>query len=251
MALCACASTGSRRTADDGPGPSSGAKSQAAAEATRNVGEAYLQEGNLVAALRELKKAEALNPDDHITHYDLGLVYFFRERYEQAVQHLERALQLKPDYAPAVNSLGNVYVARKEWDKAIEIYERIVEDAFYATPYFALSNMGIAYYHKNDYPSAEKNFLEALKLSPDFTNALVGLGTTYIAMGRYPEAVIRLERALKKEPKSAYLHFELARAYRGLGEKPRAREEFARVIELAPGTPLAADAQRELKNTAP
>lgn len=242
LSACASSSTSSgqpERTVE---------KNKASAEATRNVGEAYLNGGNLMAALRELKKAEALDPDDHITQYDLGLVYYARERYDQAIPHLERAVKLKPDYAPAINSLGNVYAAKGDWDKAIEAYEQIIEDAFYGTPYFALSNMGLAYYHKKDYPKAEKYFFEALKMSPDFTNALGGLGTTYIAMGRYQDAVVRLERAVQKEPKFPQLHFELGRAYKGLGNKHKAQEEFRRVIELAPTSPLAADAQRELKN---
>ena len=243
--LCACSATGPHTA------PASGSTAAdynpAAAEATRNVGEAYLNEGNLIAALREFKRAEALNPDDPITHYDLGLVYYYRERYDQAVEHLERAIRLRPDYAPAINSLGNVYAAQQKWDKAIEAYERIVDDAFYGTPYFPLSNMGLAYYHKKDYAKAEKYLLEALKLSPDFINALGGLGATYNALGRYAEAAAKLERAVKKDPKSAPLHFELARAYAGMGEKQKARIGYSRVVELAPGSPLAVDAQRELK----
>jgi Tfp pilus assembly protein PilF len=252
IGLVACSPTANyTRPAGDGTSPPAGSRSLAAAEATRSVGEAYMAEGNLIAALRELKKSEAINPNDHITQYDLGLVYYYRERYDQSVQHLERALQLKPDYAPAINSLGNVYVARKEWDKAIETFQRIVEDAFYGTPYFALSNMGVAYYYKKDYVQSEKHFLEALKLSPDFTNALAGLATTYIATGRYAEAALRLERALKKDSKSPHLHFDLGRAYLGMGEKAKAQTEFARVIELAPGTPLEVDAQREIKTLKP
>lgn len=247
-ALSACAAGGARPPAGE---PEGGSKNLAAAEATRNVGEAFLVEGNLIGALREFKKAEALNPDDPITQYNLGLVYYYRERYDLAIQHLERVLQLRPNYAPAHNTLGNVYAARQEWAKAIAAYERVIEDAFYATPFFPLSNMGLAYYHQKEYGMAEKHFLEALKLKPDFVNALAGLGMTYNATGRYAQAAGRLETALKKEPKSPHLHFELGRAYAGLGETEKARAAFARVVELAPGTPLAADAQAQARRLAP
>lgn len=255
LTLGACASDGSKTTTASSTGEAAslagGEKSKAAAEATRNVGEAYLVEGNLIAALRELKKAEQLNPDDHITHYDLGLVYLSRERYDQAIQHFERAVQLKPDYAPAINSLGNAYAAKKDWDKAIQAYEKIIEDAFYGTPYFALSNMALAYYHKNDFLKAEKYFNEALKLSPDFVQALGGLGMMYNEMGRYPEALAKLSRAVQKDPKYAPLHFELGRAYRGLKNKRMAQTEFQQVLQLAPDSPLALEAQKELKKLNP
>ncbi len=154
-----------------GTSPRSGSDSysgdrKASAEAIRNLGEAYLAGGNLTAALRELKRAEGIDPDDHITQFDIGLVYLYRDRYDQAIQHLQRAITLKPDFAPAINSLGNAYLAKGEWDKAIEAYQRIIEDVFYGTPHFALSNMGLAYYQKKDYPEAEKQFQEALKIEP-------------------------------------------------------------------------------------
>ena len=229
----------------------SGERDKAKAEATRNVGEAYLAGGNLIAALRELKKAESFDPDDHITQYDIGLVYYYRERYDQAIPYFERAIQLRPDFAPAINSLGNAYSAKGNWDKAIEAYQKIIDDVFYGTPHFALSNMALAYYQKGDYVRAEKNFLEALKMSPDFVNALAGLATTYSAQGRYEEAVQKLERAVRKEPKLPQLHFELGKAYRSLGDPGRARDEFQRAAQLAPDSPLAEEAQRELKTLSP
>jgi len=242
--LAACSSPGSKNPSDASP-----ERNQALAEATRNVGEAYLSGGNLIAALRELKKAEALDANDHITQFDLGLTYYYRDRYDQAIGHLQRAIQLKPDYAPAINTLGNTYSAMGQWDKAIETYEKIIEDAFYGTPHFALSNMGVAYYQKKDYARAEHYFLEALRLNPDFINALAGLGTMYIDQGRYDEAVVKLARAVRKDPKVGKLHFELGRAYRGQGDTVQARAEFAKAAELAPDTPIAADAQKELKKT--
>lgn len=241
--LAACASS------SPGSGPSAPAveKNKAAAEAGRNLGEAYLAGGNLMAALRELKKAEAYDPEDHITQFDIGLVYFYRERYDQAIQYFEKAIRLKPDYAPAVNSLGNAYLEKGEWDNAIEAYRKIVEDVFYGTPHFAVSNMALAYYQKKEYPQAEKYFLEALKLKPDFTNALGGLGMTYIAMGRHADAVQKLERAVRGNPKLPQLHYELGRAYRGLGDRQKAREEFQRTVELAPESPMGDEAQRQIK----
>ena len=111
--------------------------------------------------------------------------------------------------------------------------------------------MALAYYQKKDYVQAEKYFLEALKMSPDFVNALAGLATTYMALGRYEEALQKLERAVRKEPKLPQLHFELGKAYRGLGDRGKARDEFQRAAQLAPDSPLADEAQRELKTLPP
>jgi Tfp pilus assembly protein PilF len=242
LVLAACGT--SPRSGSDA---SSGDRGKASSEAIRNLGEAYLAGGNLTAALRELKRAEGIDPDDHITQFDIGLVYLYRERYDQAIQYLQRAITLKPDFAPAINSLGNAYLAKGEWDKAIEAYQRIIEDVFYGTPHFALSNMGLAYYQKKDYAEAEKQFQEALKMNPDFVNALAGLATTYMAMGRYDDAIAKLDRAVRKEPKLPHLHYELGKAYEGARNLPKAREEYQRAVELAPDSPLGEDAQKALR----
>jgi tetratricopeptide (TPR) repeat protein len=241
--------------ASSGPGSSStapaGEKNKAAAEAGRNLGEAYLAGGNLQAALRELKKAEGFDPEDHITQFDIGLVYYYRERYDQAIEYFQSAIRLKSDFAPAINSLGNAYLEKGDWDNAIAAYRRITEDVFYGTPHFAYSNMALAYYQKKEYPQAEKYFLESLKLNPEFANALGGLGMTYTAMGRYADAVQKLDRAVRKNPKLPQLHYELGRAYRGLGDRQKAREEFQLTVELAPDSPMAEEAQRLLKQLTP
>jgi Tfp pilus assembly protein PilF len=242
LVLAACGT--SPRSGSDS---SSSDRGKASAEAIRNLGEAYLAGGNLTAALRELKRAEGIDPDDHITQFDIGLVYLYRDRYDQAIQYLQRAITLKPDFAPAINSLGNAYLSKGEWDKAIETYQRIIEDVFYGTPHFALSNMGLAYYQKKDYAEAEKQFQEALKMNPDFVNALAGLATTYMAMGRYDDAIAKLDRAVRKEPKLPHLHYELGKTYQAAGNPTLARQEYQRAAELAPDSPLAEDAKRAMR----
>jgi Tfp pilus assembly protein PilF len=72
--LAACASS----SPSSAPSAPTAEKNKAAAEAGRNLGEAYLAGGNLQAALRELKKAEGYDPEDHITQFDIGLVYYYR-----------------------------------------------------------------------------------------------------------------------------------------------------------------------------
>jgi Flp pilus assembly protein TadD len=72
-----------------------------------------------------------------------------------------------------------------------------------------------------------------------------------MVQGRYEEAVQKLEREVRKEPKLPQLHFELGKAYRGLGNTGKARDEFLRAAQLAPDSPLADDAQRELKTLSP
>ena len=225
-------------------------QSKKESEAYRRVGEAYLQQGNIASAMKELKKAEAKYPDDYLLQYDLGLIYYSRGRFDEAIGHYKKAVELNADFGPAINSLGNAYAGKKDWDKAIFYYNQVIGDILYATPHFTYSGLGNAYYYKGDLERSEKYYLEALKIKPEFVNALQGLAQTYIAMGRIPEAVEKLEKAVRKVPDSPGLHFQLAKAYRLALEFSKAYNSYRKVVELAPESQLADEAEqgaREVK----
>ena len=226
-------------------------KDLASAAAARKLGEAYMQEGRLTAALREFKKAEALNPNDAFLQYDLGLVFLYRDRYDEAIKHFNRALELKPVYPAALNSLGNAYLRKKDYDRAISYYRQTIDDMLYATPQYPLSNMALAYFAKGEYGLAEKYFLEALRIDSKFDRALAGLAETYMATGRYPEAISKLQNAIQISPNSPSLHYVLAQAYLKFGDYQSAYVEFNKVIELAPNTPDAERASQEIQRIKP
>jgi type IV pilus assembly protein PilF len=232
--VCACATTGRQDHKRE-------------AETIRNLGEAYLQQGNYSLALKELLKAEALNSEDYYLQNDLGLAYYYKQRYEESIRHFKKALDLKSDFAPAMVGMGNTYFAQKNWDSAIEYYTRAKENLLYATPYFPLSNLGAVYFEKKDYQKSESYYLEALKLRPDFIAALRGLARTYLAMGRVSDAVATLEKAIEIAPEHAGLHFDLGKVYQLTGNPPKAIEEFQKVTLLSPHSPLADEAEKEIR----
>jgi type IV pilus assembly protein PilF len=182
IALSACSSQPTR-------------KDSRMAEATREIGEAYMRQGDYTAALRELMNAQTLNPDDPIVYHNLGICYMVKNRYPDAIANFKQAIALKPSYAPARNNLGTAYLRVKEWDAAIEVFEEITKDALYATPHFPLSNLGLAYYHKGEYAKSLDYYKQALRIQENFVNALRGAGRTYLAMNDGRMALRYLTRA--------------------------------------------------------
>jgi len=217
------------------------------ANAARDLGEAYLREKQYTAALKELYKAEKLNPEDPTLQNDLGLVYMAKEKYELAVTHFEKAVKLKPDYSLAKNNLGSVYLALKEWDKAIAVLEPVTTDMLYATPQYPLSNLGWAYYNKGDYDKARKYLEEALELKPDFAIAKLNLGRTYLATGRLHQARTLLEKIASESPNNPVVLLELGRTYRLLGDYNSARLALRGAIEFTEDSDLALKAVEELR----
>lgn len=215
-------------------------------EASRNLGEAYMQQRNYTAALKEFLKAEKLYPKDPYLHNDLGLTYMAKGKMELAIDHFLKASKIKPDYAPVKNNLGTAYLAQKNWDAAISIFKELAGNLFYMTPHYPLSNLGWAYFNKKDYPTAEQYYLQALKVEPKFAIALRGLGRTYIAMDRISEATATLEKAVQYAPAFSEAYFDLADAYLISQDYQKARFAYKKVLELKPNSSLARKAANEI-----
>ena len=204
------------------------------AEAFRGVGEAYLAEGKVSLALRELLKAERLYAEDHLLQYDLGTAYMAKGRYDDAIAHFQKALEIKPDFAPAKNSLGTAYLKKGDIDQAIPIFEALTGDILYGTPHYPLYNLGRAYYQKKDFVKAEGYFREALELRPEYVQARYWLARTYLERGLVSEAIGELKKALNRAPQSGSLHYELGRAYLMAGKADLALKHYETAVAVSP-----------------
>lgn len=217
------------------------------AEANREIGEAYIRQGDYTSALRELLKAEKLNPEDSFVHNDLGICYMAKKLLPDAIVHFKKAIALKPTYTPARNNLGTAYLAAKQWDAAIAVFEEITKDVLYATPQFPLSNLGLAYYNKGDYKNAIHYYKEALQLQPKLVFALFGLGRAYLDQNEGQLALRYLEQAAQLAPKVGEYQYYLAEAYLLTGQTAKARNSYMNVIELtSQESDLAIMAKRRL-----
>jgi tetratricopeptide (TPR) repeat protein len=72
----------------------------------RSVGNALLQAGQVVEAIKQYNQALQLKPDYVEAHTNLGAVLLQESHVAEAIQQFEQALQINPDYGPAQNDLA-------------------------------------------------------------------------------------------------------------------------------------------------
>ncbi|HBD07930.1 MAG TPA: hypothetical protein DCZ69_06680 [Syntrophobacteraceae bacterium] len=217
------------------------------AQQLRDMGEKFLAVGDATNALRFLTVADQKQPNDAHIQYDLGDAYDARGLPDQALQHFQKAIQLKADYPEAYNAMGKVYADQGRYDDALQAFQQALGNPFYQTPYLTLFNTGLVYEKQQNWQLALSHYQHALKANKNFGPAYYRMGKVLEAMGRKPEARDAYANAVQFAPSVAEVHYDFARISYETGDFTNAAFSFARVMQLAPNTPMAADADRQLQ----
>lgn len=133
----------------------------------------------------------------------------------------------KPVLSPETR--GDILMARKMYREAIEVFaEGSPKDAVLR------NKTGIAYHQLMQLDSARKCYEQAVKLKPDYHEAINNLGTIWYAKKSYRRAISQYKKAIKLAPDSASIHSNLGTAYFARKEFEPAMEEFRVAMQLDP-----------------
>lgn len=153
-------------------------KADQAEEAARihtELGQHYLETGDLQTALEKLTKALQFDPDYAPAHTVIAVVYERIKDMPHAEEHYRRAVQLEPSKGGPNNNLGAFLCRAGRGAEAETFFRKAVADPFYQTPDMALTNAGICQLKSHDPASAERDFREALQRNPKNGEALFQL----------------------------------------------------------------------------
>ena len=235
----------------------------------RGRGSALLAKGRTEDALRELREALRLDPNDFVAWREtlIALKKLGREaELKKAVEKIastfgaglivshfaivlqedgSRALaerlfvaaaELAPNRSDVWSSLGNLAYDRRDYARAQGCYEKVLK--LHPGSVEALDNLGKIFTVAKDYDRALGYLLEALKLSPDSASILSTVGGIELKLGLLDDARVHLESGLenaRSEATRLNLHGNLGGLYIKLKDWDRAEESFRKVLELSPG----------------
>jgi protein O-mannosyl-transferase len=105
-----------------------------------NLGEVYLERGEMSVARQEFQAALSLKPDYAPGHNNLGVLLLREGQPAQARLWLEKAIRLDPNYAEAYGNLGAAYEALGDLSAARQSFEQGLR----VTPHSAFLARGLA-----------------------------------------------------------------------------------------------------------
>ncbi len=179
--------------------------------------------------------------------------YFWHTRtrvgLEKAIDYFQQALAADPNYAQAYAGLANAYaplsvfgylrpqVARERMRDAA--YRAVELDGGLAEAHTALA----AYLniHEWDPAGAEREFLRAIELDPNFSTAHHWYGYFLVAEGRFDEALAQQRIAVALDPLAPVHTASLAFALLSTGQPDLAVARSREVLDLDPGFWVASE----------
>ncbi|MEI5677737.1 MULTISPECIES: tetratricopeptide repeat protein [unclassified Mesorhizobium] len=202
------------------------------------------QQENAEEAIELYRRVPADSSLKRAAELQLGLNLADLKRHDEAITHLKALLDESPDDMRAYLALGGVYSSKEDYRSAADIYDKAVErlktpDASNWNIYY---QRGIAYERLKEWPKAEPNFREALKLMPNQPQVLNYLGYSWVDMNmNLDEGLDMIRKAVDLRPSDGYIVDSLGWAYYRLNRFDEAVTELERAVSLKPDDPVLND----------
>jgi tetratricopeptide (TPR) repeat protein len=159
----------------------------------------------------------------------MGYSYLREQQLQPAYVEFQKAAELNPKDRDTHYALGHVYFVQGNYG-----------------PDLAQYNKGKVYLKRRQPDQALRAFSAALRINATHALAAFEAGRLYAEQGALKEAITAFEITVKQLPDFAEAHYHLAKTYAQAGMNEEARAAYRRVVELAPGSPWAEDANNHL-----
>ena len=129
----------------------------------------------------------------------------------------------------SVETRGDIFMARKMYREAIDVFR---EDT--SKNPVIINKIGIAYHQMQQLDNARKYYEQAIRLKPNYAEAINNLGTVYYARKSFSRAIRYYRKALKYSPNSASIYSNLGTAYFARKKYKEAMETYQTALKLDP-----------------
>ena len=174
------------------------------------LGKVYDKQGLFDDAIFNYEESIKLAENFPRVHTDLARLYGKKNEIDNAIHHYETALEKGDNNAYTYKELAKLYVKKRDIDAAIAYYQEAikVEDKSGAKNVYTYKDLADLYERRRDFESAIKNWMEIKKVGEKSANTYRKLVILYVKNGDSDKAVKFYKEALEEDP--AYLFLFVA-----------------------------------------
>nr|WP_158941672.1 tetratricopeptide repeat protein [Granulicella sp. S190] len=156
------------------------------AQAGMLAGQAMDGLGRTADAIEQFRETERIAPHEPQVHFGLGYLLWKQLRFEEAEKEFDLELLENPDQTQALAYLGDIAMKHNDRDTAISYLKRAIAQP--GATRVAYLDLGTLQADLEQNEEAKANFLKAIQLDPENTDAHWRLARLYLAMGSRSEA---------------------------------------------------------------
>ena len=201
------------------------------------MGIAYLRDNQPAIALKKLKKAISVDPQNAEAHNVIAILYERLGNIGLAGEHYEKAVTLQPQNPYIRNARGSFFCKQGFYEKAGREFDDALTNPLYPTPWVAMANAGLCAELSGNMVEAETYYRKALSSNDKYPQALYQMAKLSLAQKNYLSARAYLERynsVARATAASLWLGVQIERS---LGDPIRMRDYSTQVIEEFPDAP--------------
>jgi tetratricopeptide (TPR) repeat protein len=161
------------------------------------LGEMFFNDGNLDRAKSYLERTLEVQPDHFDAAVFYGVLLHERQDLKGAERWLRRAIQISQESFLPYFSLGAIYARKGKLLRAQKFLEKAIQLEAIPQAFFLL---GTIFYEKGQLERAIRSFQGALKLDPDYEEAIYHLGLCYLDRNWNRKAIECFHEALELNP---------------------------------------------------
>jgi tetratricopeptide (TPR) repeat protein len=165
-----------------------------------NEGVEAFNAGDWATAEAKFEEALGHDPELHQSWGGLSRTYLRQERWEKSVEAAEKAIALGATDGVVYRARWEAYRGLGDEEKAAAALHDLEQADLRVEEAKRIYNEGVAFSDGGDQEGAFAKFEEALRLNPNFEEAMIGVATVGLEIGRNEEAVAAAEAILNANP---------------------------------------------------
>lgn len=213
--------------------PAQRAEQRNLAQINTQLGVNYARQGQYDLALDKLQRAVEQRDDYAPAHSALAVIYQTQGESAAAEKEFRRALVLDPADPTVKNNFGVFLCQHGKPDQGHGYLMEVAKDVRYAAPEEVWTNAGICV-RKQNQALAERDLREALRIRPDYREALAQMAVLSFEQKKFLPARAFLQRCDLRLWATPELLGIAARTESALGDHDAARDFARRVVQEYP-----------------
>ncbi len=182
---------------------------------------------------------DAISKDKNFweAYYNLGIIYFNTDQYDQALGQFNKIIRALPNFDKPYYGRGLIYEKQKKYDQAITDFNKVTEfNPNDPKPYYYLGKISIL---DKKFTEAKKYLDKCTSINPDYAPAYFEYGNLLVAQKNIRKSISDYRRATELDPTNKRYRQTLGEIYYRSQIYYNALVEFQTILRDDPNDAVA------------